>query len=435
MVFAALAATTEMLAPSLAHAATTEMLAPRSLVLLSLCLLASAGSSVLARRGRVPPVLGELLAGALLGMLSRAHASGLGDIANDPLLATLAEVGIILLMFQAGLEGTVGEVRRVMGSATIVAVAGVVLPVALGGAVLFFAIPNQPLPLYMFLASALAATSVGITARVLHDASASKSREAQVILSAAVLDDVLGLLLLSAVVAMASGSFSVGSLVTIVARAVFFLVVAIAAGQALAGRILALPARLGPVQWATTLTLALGLTFAMSAGAAVAGLAPLMGAFAAGLVLDEVEVRVGMEPGRQLGSYVSPVVAFLAPLFFVRVGATLNVAALATPFALLAGLALSAVALGGKVVAGLLVHRKDTDGLLIGIGMVPRGEVGLIFLELGRRLPDSTHPALSPAAHAAGMLMVVATTLIGPVWLGRRLAAKRNRLAPRNAGQ
>jgi Kef-type K+ transport system membrane component KefB len=407
--------------PAIAHASTSDAVAPSSLVLLAIALIASGASTVFARRVGFPPVLAELGVGVVLGMLTGIRHIPIADVRRDPLIAALAEIGIILLMFEAGLEGTLREVRRVLRPATIVAFAGVIIPVALGGAVLAVAVPHQPLALYLFLASALAATSVGITARVLQDANATHSKEAQVILGAAVIDDVLGLLLLAAVTGIASGGFSATSLLVIVGRAVVFLVAAIALGQLLAGQILALPARFGPVQWGTTLTLALGLAFATSAGAAVAGLAPLIGAFAAGLVLDEVEVKVGMEPGRLLGSYVAPVAAFLSPLFFVRVGATLDVAALAKPFALLVGAALAVVALGGKYAAGLLLGRKDIDGAMVGIGMIPRGEVGLIFLELGRRLPDPAHPALSPSAHAAGMLMVIATTLVGPLWLGRRL--------------
>ena len=414
------------LVPSLAHASGGEAVSAGALLLLAVAMTASASATVIARRIGLPPVVAELIAGAVLGALGRTHAIPIGDIAHDPIVGVLSEIGIILLMFSAGLDGTLGEVRRVLRPATIVALLGVIIPVALGGGVLLVAIPHQPIALYLFLASALAATSVGITARVLSDANATHSKEAQVILGAAVIDDVLGLLLLSAVTGIASGGFSVVRLAMIVARAVGFLVVAIAAGQLLSGRILALPARFGPVQWGTTLTLALGLAFATSAGAAAAGLAPLIGAFAAGLVLDEVEVKVGMEEGRKLGSYVAPIAAFLAPLFFLRVGASIDIAALLSPFALLVGAALSVVAVFGKYIAGRVLGRGPIDGSTVGVGMIPRGEVGLIFLELGRRLPDEAHAALSPRAHAAGMLMVVVTTLVGPLWLGRRLSRRRN---------
>ncbi len=409
-------------APALAGNGLTET---RSVFVVAVALLSAALVGLVARRFNTPPVLAEVLAGCLLGVLGRHHMLPLGDVAHDPLLVPLASVGVIVLMFEAGVEGTVRDVARVAVTASVVAVAGVALPVALGWCALRLLMGGASTASRLFLASALAATSVGITARLLHGARAHRTLEARVIVGAAILDDVLGLLILSAVTAAAAGAaLSLAGLGVVLAKALGFLLVAVLLGDRFAGRVLALPARFVTVEWTTTLTLALGLAFLLATGAAVTGLAPLIGAFAAGLVLDEVEVKVGMEPGRRLGSYIAPVVAFLAPLFFIRVGATLDPAALLDPGALVLGVVLAAVAIAGKVGAGLLVRSRTLDGLTVGVGMVPRGEVGLIFLEMGRRLPDPAHPALGGRAYAAGLFMVLTTTLVGSLWLGTRLGRR-----------
>lgn len=269
-----------------------------------------------------PSVLGELLAGVLLGNLP-----GLGmmhEIGADPYLGVLARLGMLLLLFETGLELRVVELFAVGGSSLLVALIGTIVSFALGWSVSVWLLPGAPAAVPLFLGAAITATSVGITARVLKDIGASRSKEAKVILGAAVIDDVLALLVLALVTGwVASRQSGTGlpwqSLVALMAKTLGFLTVAIVLG-----------AKLTPIWFRHAASLrtegallAVGLCFCfvLSWAASAIGMAPLIGAFAAGLVLEEAHSASFVQRGeRSLRELLEPITSFLVPVFFVLVG-------------------------------------------------------------------------------------------------------------------
>src|SRR5262245_28475809 len=250
------------------------------------------GAALLERFGQ-PAVLGELLAGIALGNLGLVGFHGLDALRTDRGIAILAEIGVLLLLFEVGIETDIRRMMAVGGSAFAVAVFGVVTPMVLGYAVSAAFFPSHPSLAHWFVGATLTATSVGITARVLSDLHRSDSAEGRIILGAAVIDDVLGLLVLAAVsgviqAANQGGAFHAGSVLLIAAKAILFLAGAVLIGRWLARRAFRFATGLGS---AGTLTIALAFCFALAWLAGVVGLAPIVGAFAAGLVIDEDEVR------------------------------------------------------------------------------------------------------------------------------------------------
>lgn len=384
--------------------------------LLQLALLWGAAklAAELAERLGQPPVLGELLAGIVLG------ASFLRWVpTNDLTLVRLSEIGALLLLFEVGLESDLGALLKVGPEALLLAALGVTLPLLLGwGAGRAFGLPAGPA---VFLGAALTATSVGITARVFADLGLLNRKEARVVLGAAVADDVIGLLLLAIVSGMyGATSLSPAAIVGRVGVALGFLVGTIVIGQIAARELLRVAQRMRTR--GVLVASAMGFCVVLSALAERAGLAPIVGAFAAGLVLARTEHKLHLEP------LLKPVADLFMPLFFLMMGVTANLAALspATPagrLVLLLSGALLLVALFGKVVAGLLLPRRSGDRWLMGIGMIPRGEVGLIFAGFGL-----AHGVLSDSLYAALIAVVLLTTLVTPPLLKRR--ARRLRSGP-----
>jgi len=364
----------------------------------------------LAERIGQPAVLGELLAGVLLG----PHALGLipdGGAAAG-VLTILAELGVLILLFEIGLETDLREMRKVGGSATMVAAVGVVLPF-IGGYLYWQHIPHEtgsPDTLHaasIFIGAALCATSVGITARVLSDLARLGSVEGRIIIGAAVLDDILGLVILTVVSGLAAGG-QVSPMLTakIFAVAVGFLVVAIAVGGWVAPRVFRSVARM-KVQDAVPV-MALAICFALAALADQAGSALIMGAFAAGVILARTDQF------HAIAERVRPVGALLTPIFFVSVGSALDIHLLdptrpGGTELLLVALGLTLLAIFGKVAAGFSVPWARFRRLAVGVGMVPRGEVGLIFADIGRRSGLLTNDAFSIV-----LLMVMGTTFVAP---------------------
>jgi Kef-type K+ transport system membrane component KefB len=343
------------------------------LLSLSIVLIAALLMGRLARRMGQPAVLGELLAGIVLGAVPQ-----LSSLKTEPALETLSELGVLVLLFQVGLESSVGKMWKVGAPALRVAVLGVVAPIAFGYAVALWLAPSQA----TFLAATLAATSVGITARVLKDLRKSDTPEARIILGAAVIDDVLGLIVL----ALVAGS---GGALGLVFKAFGFL-----AGAIGVGLLVAKPVATNPVT-------ALTFCFALSWLSGAVGLSPIVGAFAAGLVIQD-------EP---LERAVAPIGALLVPFFFVRMGLQVNLSSSLSALPL--ALALTAAAVLGKLLSGFAARRR-VDALTVGIGMIPRGEVGLIFASLG---------VLDETRFAAVVAMVLVTTLITPPLLKWRLSS------------
>ncbi len=287
----------------------------------------------LAARFRQPAVLGELVAGIAIGNLGLAGVHGIDSLRTLPGIDLLAQIGVLFLLFSVGIESDLGRRMRVGGSSFAVATLGVIAPMALGWWVTRAFFPGQNPLVYAFAGATLCATSVGLTARVLADLGRTASAEGRVILGAAVIDDVLGLVVLAVVsglikAADAGAPFDAASVGWIVARAALFLAAALVAGRWVSRHALALAARL-PGE-AAVLPLALAFCFALAWLAGRAGLAPIVGAFAAGLVLDEVQlVDLGARDPRRrsLDELLEPISGFLVPIFFVAVGMRVDLAA------------------------------------------------------------------------------------------------------------
>lgn len=389
------------------------------LSLAAMLLIAKLGGE-LAMRLKQPPVLGELCAGILLGNLGLLGLHTFEHAADLPAVAFLAEFGVVLLLFEVGLESTMTEMRKVAPQSGMVAIIGVVAPMGAGYLASSLLIPDSPISLHLFVGATLCATSVGITARVLKDLNAMDRVETQVILGAAVIDDVLGLIVLAVVAGIAaSGSMpDAMGLAQIIGLAAGFLLGSLLLGAYVmpgvfrAGSKLRAPGVLGAI--------AIGLCLLLAGISAAAGLAAIVGAFAAGLILDEVHVRpFGKRSAHDLSEIVAPVVAVVAPIFFVRTGMMVDLSGL-TMDPLIIALALSVIAVLGKLVSGLGV-RGGVDRWTVGIGMVPRGEVGLIFADVGRGIVNDGEPLIQPEIYMAIVLMVMATTVVTPPWLAARL--------------
>lgn len=399
------------------------------LTLAAMLLIAKVGGE-LAMRLKQPPVLGELCAGILLGNLGMLGVQSFEHAADLPAVSFLAEFGVVLLLFEVGLESTMTEMRKVAPQSGLVAIIGVVVPMGAGYLVSSLLIPDAPISLHLFVGATLCATSVGITARVLKDLNAMERVETKVILGAAVIDDVLGLIVLAVVAGIAaSGEMpdAVG-LAQIIGLATGFLLGSLLLGAYVmpgvfrAGSKLRAPGVLGAI--------AIGLCLLLAGISAAAGLAAIVGAFAAGLILDEVHVRpFGKRSAHDLSEIVAPIVAVVAPIFFVRTGMMVDLSGI-TVEPLLIALAMSVVAIIGKLVAGLGVRGK-VDRWTVGIGMVPRGEVGLIFADVGRGIVNDGEPLIQPGIYMAIVLMVMATTVVTPPWLASRL----KKLAKANASR
>ena len=384
----------------------------------AILLLAKLGGE-LAVRLKQPPVLGELVAGIVLGNLSMLGIDTFAHAGDDHTLEFLAEFGVVLLLFEVGLESTLTEMRKVAPQSGLVAVIGVLAPIALGTGASWLLVADHPMSFHLFVGATLCATSVGITASVLQGLNAMQRTETKVILGAAVIDDVLGLIVLAVVSGLAeSGSVSLAELGSISALAAGFLIGALLLGAyVMPGAFKAASKLRTPGVLAA---IAIGLCLLMAGLASLAGLAAIVGAFAAGLILDEVHVRpFGKAHKHDLTPMVSPIVAFVAPIFFVHTGMKVDLSGVTLEPILLAG-ALTVVGVIGKVLAGVGV-RGRVDRLTVGIGMIPRGEVGLIFAAHGAKIMVDGHPLINPNNYTAVVLMVMATTIIAPPWLAMRL--------------
>lgn len=396
---------------------------------LALALALARFGAELAQRYSLPSVLGELGAGILLGNLGLlgfaplAHASDV--LAHDPHIAFLAELGAVVLLFQVGIESDVKQLLASGWAATRVAISGVVAPLALGYLGLALLRPESDAMQRLFVGSVLCATSVGITARVLRDLGRLASSEARIILGAAVIDDVLGLLVLALVLGLArTGSPDAWAIARLIGLSVAFLGGGVVVGRLAARWLLGAAAR-GRTP-GRSLSVALALCFVFSWGAHAVGLAPIVGAFAAGLLLDpvfEVSLRERGEEGIAQG--VESLGIFLVPLFFVKMGAACNLASLDVgALGLAAALTLAAVL--GKLVTSLFIGPGDgkLDRWAVGLGMIPRGEVGLIVAFQGTLVLDGGRPLVDASTFAALVLVVLATTLMTPPLLAWRLRGK-----------
>ncbi|MCU0525298.1 MAG: cation:proton antiporter [Elainella sp. Prado103] len=406
-------------------------------VLLSLAVvyLASKLGGELCARIDLPPVLGELVGGVVVGisalrllMFAEAGEDGSHSVimqllqvtahmspaafshvftAQSEVLSVLAEMGVVVLLFEIGLESDLAELLKVGIQSTVVAVIGVVTPFLLGtvGLMTLFHVPAIPA---IFAGAALTATSIGITAKVLAEIQKLSTREGQIIVGAAVIDDVLGIIVLAVVAGLArDGQIVVKDVAFLIVSAAVFFVAAIGLGRLLNPLFIEMVNQMktrGQV-----LLSALFFTLILSYISDIIHLEAILGAFAAGLVLAETEKR------EELQSQIAPVADVLVPVFFVLVGARTDVSVL-NPFepanweGLIIASFLIVVAIVGKLVTGLGVFgQPGINRLAIGVGMVPRGEVGLVFAAIG-----AATGALSDSLNAAIIVMVILTTFVAP---------------------
>ncbi|MDP7993495.1 MAG: cation:proton antiporter [Synechococcus sp. SP2 MAG] len=388
-------------------------------------------------RLQLPTILGELLAGVLIGAsglhllvppetqveLSNGLVSLLSSLGNVPAesvtelynesfpsLEAVAQLGLFALLFLTGLESELDELIAVGAQAFTVAVAGVVLPFALGtwGLMAIFHVGAIPA---VFAGASMTATSIGITASVFGELGYLKTREGQIVIGAAVLDDIFGIVILAVVVALGSGgTLEIGPILKLVAAAAVFVVAAIGLSRTAAPAFDWLIDKLkapGEVLVASFVILALSCFTATAIGLEAA-----LGAFAAGLILSSSKHNHAIQQA------VLPIVTLFATIFFVLVGAGMDLSVInpsdpASRTALIIAAFLFVVAVIGKIAAGwAFVSKQPTRRLVVGLGMMPRGEVGLIFLGLG-----TSAKLLSPSLEAAILLMVIGTTFLAPVLL------------------
>lgn len=346
-------------------AQSTEALA----TILTVYVAAQIGAEI-AQRLKSPAVVGEIAAGCLIG------PSALGLIRINEPLEVLAEIGAVLLLFSVGLETRLGDLKRVGRSAVLVGVLGVILPFVCGGFWAYFS--GYPTPKAMFIGAAFVATSAGITARVLHELGVLGRMESRIILGAAVIDDILAMLLLGVVTSFqSSGAVDVVHLLIVLLQAVAFLTLVALVGTRVMRRSSALLDK--PINPLSPLTLSLAGCLALAVGAAAIGLAAIIGAFLAGTVVAESEQRHTLEKQLQ------PLLAFLVPYFFVVTGAKVDLSQIANWSFIGSVLLLTLLATLSKLIAcgGASLSLGGRSAFIVGIGMVPRGEVGIIVASMG----------------------------------------------------
>ncbi len=378
------------------------------LVDILIILIAAKVAAEIAERIGIPAVVAEIAAGVLVG-------SSVLDLVNtNETLVVLAEIGVILLLLQVGLEMNLKDFKSVGRASFGVAIIGAAVPMATGFAVAeaFSFSTNTAL----FLGATLAATSIGVTARVFRDLRVLATIESRTVLGAAVLDDVIGLVILTICVRVVSeGSIDIGSLLQIIGIAVGFLVVATALGSWLAPPIFEWVERRARTA-GTLVALALVFTLGMAELATMAQLGTILGAFVAGIALSRSTVKERVE--REL----APVGHLFIPVFFLQIGIAIDVSAFTSARVLQIAGVLFAVAVLGKMVAVIGMGRAPGDKLLIGLAMVPRGEVGLIFATVGLQ-----QGVFGKDIYAAVLLAILGTTLFAPLLLRARLSRLRRR--------
>jgi Kef-type K+ transport system membrane component KefB len=358
-------------------------------------IIATKVAGAIAQRFGQPTVLGELLAGVVLGV------SVLGIVVpTDTVIHTIAELGVLILLFEIGLHVDLRALVRVWRAASAVGIAGVVLSF-LGGFAAAGLMGTATLPAVL-CGAALTATSIGISARVLSDLGSLHTPEGRVILGAAVLDDILGLIILSVVAGLAVGEALTAEMLAWKTLVAFgFIAAALVLGRLLAPPVFRFIER---IEVAGTLGLfGLAFAFALAWLAEAVGSAMIIGAFAAGLVLHHTPQRSMVERA------TTEIGHFFVPFFFAFVGASVDVRAFADADILLIGGALIVAGVVGKYVSGYAAWGFSGDKRVIGAAMIPRGEVGLIFAQMGLTRGILTVPLFS-----ALTLMVMVTTLIAP---------------------
>ena len=389
------------------------------LAMVLIMVMAKVGAEVFERM-RQPAVLGELVVGILLGGLALAGVSFLETARQSAGLHIVGEIGVILLLFEVGLESHMKELMEVGLSALLVATFGVIAPVILGYGVSMYFLPTHAWYVHLFVGSTLAATSVGITARVLKDLKKIDTKEARIILGAAVVDDVMGLVILAVIsglvtsIANGGGNEVQASMVVwIILKAVGFLI-----GAIFIGRFIHINAVRAGTRFRVPgipVVIAVSFCFTLAAVAGQMGLAPIVGAFAAGLVLEPSDYEVYQKRGeRAIDELVRPLGAIFTPVFFVMMGMRVDLRVFGSMSVLEFAAVVTLAAIVGKQVCGLAVLEKGVHRVVVGVGMIPRGEVGLIFTGIGATLAVRGEPVFSSNVVSAMVVMVIVTTLVTP---------------------
>jgi Kef-type K+ transport system membrane component KefB len=355
-------------------------------------------------------IIGELLAGVLIG-----H-NVLGLVHENPVLTSISELGAVILLFEVGLSTDIKEFLKAGGWATAVAFIGVVVPYFLGYFVfLHFGLSSTQA---IFGGAILTATSVGITARVFMDLKKLETKEAKIVLGAAVIDDVIGLAILAVVLKLVQGgTVTFGTVASISGNAVLFLVLSVAAGILIAPTLFKFVSRMK--QEHIIFIIGIAFCFVVSAFATKVGLASIVGSFITGLVFSTTN------QSEKIRMDIKPIYAFFVPVFFVFMGTNVDIRVF-NPFVvanreiLIFGAVLFAVAFIGKTVAGFVVMKKGINKFLIGVSMVPRGEVGLIFAGIGFK-----NNVFGSNEYSALVAVIMLTTFITPIIL-KYILSKQN---------
>jgi len=379
-----------------------------SIFLFAIILVAAKTASEVCERFKQPAVLGEILIGAVIGAIPWVKsASEAGEI------GFIAELGVMLLLFEVGLDSEISMLMRVGVRATMVAVVGVLLPMVAG--TLLMTQLGYSLAQSVFVGGIFTATSVGITARVFRDLKVLKEKAAQVVIGAAVIDDVLGLLVLSVLLGYEKPDANAGNPVVKVVVAISFLVGSVVLGRLLAPYLMGIVRRMRSGGILTAAAFVLCLTMAGLGALPAIGLATIVGAFGAGLILSSTKEKVPML------DRIKPPADVFVPVFFVMVGMKIQLSLFADWSMVALSLGLLAMAVPTKVLAGFVARSKGIDPLLVGIGMLPRGEVGLIFAKIGLQAE-----LLSSGLYSASVVALLLTTVVTPPWLKHRLSRIRS---------
>ncbi len=393
---------------------------------------------------KLPPVVGELVAGIFLGNLTLLGFHYFDEVIANDVVSFLAEMGVIILLFQIGLESNAQELTKVGGKSIRVALIGAFLPFILGSYLIGpMLLPGQSMATYLFLGAALAATSVSIPSKVLMDMGQMKTKAAKIFLGATVIDDILGLIMLAVISALVStGEMNMFNIAMIFFKSFAFLLGSVVIGQLIAPYLGRAFSKIN-TGMGTKFTFAMSFCLLFAGIAAMIGLEPIIGAFAGGLVLDHVHFNRFKDPKiirqvkESLSSYkgsmrekiekvlnfhshrsiediIEPLSLFLAPIFFVVTGMSVKLETLMNWQTILLALVLTVAAIFGKVAGGLAL--KEKYRFVVGLAMVPRGEVGLIFAAVGQSLG-----VLSDQVFSVIVMTVLLTTIAGPFLLAQAI--------------
>lgn len=399
----------------------SDPIAPVLLGLIIILLAAKVGGELFEKMNQ-PSVLGELIFGILIGNIAlfSGGAYNFENMFNSESIDIMARLGVMILLFQVGLESNIKDMMKVGISSFLVSIIGVVAPMVLGYYVSSWIIPEAGFNAHLFIGATLTATSVGITARVLKDLNKLKTPEAKIILGGAVIDDVLGLIILSVVSGIIiSGTISASSIAYISFTSIAFLVGSILIGLKAAPFIGKWVSGM-KVEGMKIVTAFLFL-FVMSYMADLMGLATIVGAFAAGLVLDDVSFK--NEKEHHIEVLVKPLYCIFVPIFFVLMGIQVKLDAFLDPQTIMIALGITVASIIGKQLCGFGVKCPGASKLTVGIGMISRGEVGLIFAGVGKELG-----VINDSLFGAVVIMVIITTLVTPPLLKWSIARNDKKL-------